>query len=300
MNVLVIWDKIFAVGENLKLTYYLVVAMIIHVRDRLLPNDMAACAEILTKYPKEANVDLIIRHSLYMLNPQKYDCPANAFVNVVSSMRRRPAPTIVYSNLPPRASNPNVSSSPRRLQNDYRRQTARATRATKTDNDGIVEGYLMDDPNVLKIQLQDSVNIMAVSRMKLVQYLSVLRRYIPGNRIDELNQVLDGIEELCSLLEPKFQYVFENAAAPVDPAFEASDEFSVNQPIPSTSRSAPPIRANEVPNFRFNETVNDENIKTPFQKSVEMKSFHSKTIEKVDQTQFPIIDPPKERDSDSQ
>lgn len=37
---------------------------------------------------------------------------------------------------------------------------------------------------------------MAIGRLKLTQYLSVLRKYIPGESSHELHQTIDGIEEV--------------------------------------------------------------------------------------------------------
>jgi TBC1 domain family protein 5 len=96
---------------------------------------------------------------------------------------------------------------------------------------GIVDGYLVDDPQILRMELQDTFNLMSVSRLKLMQYVKTLRKYIPGHQVDELHQTLDGIEELCSLLKPK-HHLFLNVAGPVDTAIEATNEtsFKTRQP----------------------------------------------------------------------
>jgi len=46
------------------------------------------------------------------------------------------------------------------------------------------------------MELQHAHNIMTISRMKLLKYITVLRKHIPGNLIDDANQALDGMEEV--------------------------------------------------------------------------------------------------------
>lgn len=40
---------------------------------------------------------------------------------------------------------------------------------------------------------------MSISRLKLLNYLKILRKHIPGNTTDELHQAMDGIEEVGTL-----------------------------------------------------------------------------------------------------
>lgn len=86
---------------------------------------------------------------------------------------------------------------------------------------GIVDGYLEDvsissssssgklmfstflilvkpfqSPEVLRIQLDNAQTVMSISRLKLINYLKVLRKHIPGNSTDEIHQAMDGIEEV--------------------------------------------------------------------------------------------------------
>lgn len=49
---------------------------------------------------------------------------------------------------------------------------------------------------MLKMQLQNAQTIMAIGRLKLMQYLTTLRKYIPGDASHELHQAIDGIEEV--------------------------------------------------------------------------------------------------------
>lgn len=202
-----------------------------------------------------------------------------------------------------------MPSTSRKSSDDIRQETAKVTfqqvkKAQPNQNeDGIVDGYMLDDPEVIKMELQDSYNIMAVSRIKLLQYLTVLRKYIPGNQVDELHQTLDGIEELCSLLKPKHQYLF-NVAAPVDPAFEADDDDTLEAGAVALSpRSFPltvkkpnkPTEAYEVPNNRVSK--NTSQILQRNRKEVEMNVIRASNIGCPDLSQYPQNDPVGERRS---
>lgn len=275
------------------------------------------------RYPQNADVMLIIRHALYMKSPDIYQCPPNAFVYVVNSIKQRhkmsqsPTKTISHTKIfPPsalaamavansRAYQTQASTLQRKSSEEIRQETAKVTvqqvKKTHTNDDGIVDGYMLDDPEVLKMELQDSYNIMAVSRIKLLQYLTVLRKYIPGNQVDELHQTLDGIEELCSLLKPKHQYLF-NVAAPVDPAFEADDDDTLEGgAMALTPRSFPlsvkkpknQTEAYEVPNNRVSKTAS--HMLQRNRREVEMNVIRQSAVGCLDPSQYPQNDPVGER-----
>lgn len=269
------------------------------------------------RYPQNADVGLIIRHALYMIYPEKYQCPPNAFVYVVNSMkqtqRTKPSPQRMPTKIFPVSamaamaivnatdyrSKPPLS--PKKSSDEIRQETAKATmqqvKRTQTDEDGVVDGFMLDDPEVIKMELQDSYNIMSVSRIKLLQYVTTLRKYIPGNQVDELHQTLDGIEELCSLLKPKRQYLF-NVAAPVDPAFEADDEDTL-EPGSGSPRSFPlsvkkrTKTAYELPSNRVSKTTSQ--MLQQNRKEVEMNVIRQSTVGMLDQSQYPQNDPVGER-----
>jgi TBC1 domain family protein 5 len=266
------------------------------------------------RYPTNADVSLIIRHALYMCDPDKHQCPPNAFVYVINSMKQRQNyPTRVYPPLATIAAPKPGLPSPRKMSEDIRRETAKMTRKSQSSEDpSIVEGYTLNDPEVLKIELQDSYNVMAVSRLKLLQYLTILRRYIPGNQVDELHQTLDGIEELCSLLKPKNQYLFSSNALPVDAAFEADDDevlcetavaASTSLNTNNTQQRTFPIakRTNsasyEVPNVRINRQTSQLLQKN--RKEVEMDLIRSSVIGCVDLSQYPQENPAADRRNSS-
>lgn len=270
------------------------------------------------RYPQNADVMLIIRHALFMIYPEKYQCPPNAFVYVVNSMKQnhkakqspqRMQSTKIFpvsamaamaiANATDYRLKPPLS--PKKSSEEIRQEAAKVTvqqvKKTHANEDGIVDGFMLDDPEVIKMELQDSYNIMSVSRIKLLQYVTVLRKYIPGNQVDELHQTLDGIEELCSLLKPKRQYLF-NVAAPVDPAFEADDEDTLEGAMASP-RSFPLSvqRQNkptyEVPNNRVSKNANQ--MLQQNRKEVEMNVIRQSAVGMFDSSQYPQNDPVGER-----
>lgn len=262
------------------------------------------------RYPPNVDVSLIIRHALYMQSPDKYQCPPNAFVYVISSMkqfhRMQSSPTRKYPLENSKDLRPQASTMNRKSSEEMRQETARVTvqqiKKSHSGEDGIVDGYSLDDPEVLKMELQDSYNIMSVSRIKLLQYVTILRKYIPGNQIDELHQTLDGIEELCSLLKPKHQYLFNVDVAPVDPAFEADDDEAF-EAIALSSKSFPisvrktgnPSDGYEVPTNRVPRNVGK--ILQRNRKEVEMNVIRQSTIGYLDPSKYPQGDPVGERQS---
>ena len=284
------------------------------------------------RYPQNADVMLIIRHALYMKSPDRYQCPPNAFVYVINSVKQhhkiKQSPTRPANRPERRSTIPTTKIFPvsaigamaianaadirarheqqRKASEDIRNETAKVTvqqvqKAHSQDNDGIVDGYVLDDPEVLKMELQDSYNIMAVSRIKLLQYVTTLRKYIPGNQVDEIHQTLDGIEELCSLLKPKNQYLF-NVPAPVDPAFEADDEDTLEGAAMALSSHSFPLNvkkpnkqagAYEVPNNRVSKNASRMLLRN--KKEVEMNVIRQSTVGCLDKTQYPQNDPVGER-----
>lgn len=272
------------------------------------------------RYPQNADVMLIIKHALYMKSPNKYQCPPNAFVYVVSSvkqhhkqkqspLRSRQHPKIAPSSaIEYRGKLATPVGTSEEIRQEAAKANAQQLKKSHSQDDGIVEGFKLNDPEVMKMKLQDSYNIMSVSRMKLLQYLSILRKHIPGNQIDELHQTLDGIEELCSLLKPKHPYMF-NEAAPVDPAFEADDEDTLepgamsSNPFPVSPRSFPvnvkkpnkQTEPYEVPNNRVSK--NTSQLLQSNRREVEMNVIRNSAIGYLDPSQYPSNDPVGERRS---
>lgn len=85
---------------------------------------------------------------------------------------------------------------------------------------------------------------MSITRFKLTQYLAVLRTHIPPGKTaasDNVHQAMDGIEELCSLLQikPAAGDFGHHQSLPVECAFEAA-AMSTYRPTAELPVSPPP------------------------------------------------------------
>lgn len=72
--------------------------------------------------------------------------------------------------------------------------------------------YLSQSSEVLKIQLQNAHIVMTITRSKLMQYLAVFRKHIPGDSTHELHQTMDGIEEVSLIFQFIYNKIITNNA----------------------------------------------------------------------------------------
>lgn len=163
---------------------------------------------------------------------------------------------------------------------------------------------------MLKLQLQNAHTVMTISRLKLMQYLAVFRKHIPGDSLHELHQTMDGIEEvrasafyeiyflrisftcffvisqLCELLKIKQNTPYE-LPAPVEPAFEANEaaaSFSkkqekrpVAEPADEQTPNVVKIPVGSVPPLQVapsipRKTLSDAQAKREFVRTIQMEN----------------------------
>jgi hypothetical protein len=75
------------------------------------------------------------------------------------------------------------------------------TAGRRSDADAsIVDGFTLDDPAVLRKELHEAHAMIYLCRMKLSQYHTLLHRSFASTASAEVLQVLEGLQELCSLL----------------------------------------------------------------------------------------------------
>lgn len=174
-----------------------------------------------------------------MKSPIEFELPPNVFSHVTSMNQSR------IRNSPRRT--PNISKKAPPSLAVYKKSSfdKPSDFYRQRNKDEVVDGYLIDDPEVLKVELHDAHNIIEVTRLKLLQYLSVFRKHFPDNKTDELYQTLDGIEELCALLNMKKNSfgIEVKEDIPIDPAFEPDDNDTLKgnmfepRPFPFTYSS---------------------------------------------------------------
>lgn len=257
-DLLILWDAIFAVDEKFVLTNYVVVSMLITIRDRIVSHDYTTCLTHLMKYPNTIDISHIIKLALHIKSPQQYENPLNGHRGEVATLPRvskTPHSHIETSTnrRPSTSVNRNIQTSPAIVQpsqetlarvNGIHKQTARAAVKTAAQAHsigepdlGIVDGYRENDPEVSILTLQHAQSIMSISRYKLIGYLATIRRNLPDNTHENVRQSLDGIEEICSLLKNCYSTYSSSMpiSCPVEPAFEAGEAaaaaISLHKPL---------------------------------------------------------------------
>ncbi|CAD6993923.1 TBC1 domain family member 5 isoform X1 [Ceratitis capitata] len=243
LDLLIIWDAIFADSDHFNLPNYILVAMLIRIRDKLLLSDQTTCLTYLMRYPTNVDVNLILRHALHMLQPKRFERPSNAFVYYTSNKQGAVKGIIPISR---KASDPETSyKSPKsgshssgehiyrmdeqitKLQTqNAANSAAQFRRDVSEDANAVAEGYSKNSLDLINLELQNAQTIISIARTKLQSYISTIKNNIPGNSSKELLQALDGIDELCGFLDVKFVFPIHATRPPIDEALEANEQVN--------------------------------------------------------------------------
>lgn len=238
LDLLILWDAIFAEDEQFNLTSYVVVAMLITIREKIINSDYTSCLTFLMKYPNTIDISMIIKLALHIKSPQKYENPFYGSRGEVATLPRKIQKSQYIETSTNKFYESNASSTAQLNQetmarvNGIQKKSARATVKNAAQSQignehdlGIVEGYRENDPEVSILTLQHAQSIMSISRYKLIQYVSAMRKNLPENTNPIVHQSLDGIEEICSLLKNCYSTYAAtiNIPCPVEPAFEANE-----------------------------------------------------------------------------
>ncbi|EDV93155.1 TBC1 domain family member 5 [Drosophila grimshawi] len=263
IDLLVLWDAIFADSDRFDLPNYILVAMLVHIRDKLLLSDYTSSLTYLMRYPSNVDVNLVLRHALHMLNPKQFDYPVNAFSCVsfadnlaaaaasAAAASAAIAPTPFKSQRVHTNSESSTGASGSHINRQITYMQARnaeslsALAKLQDTNRMAMDGHLADSPELLRLELKNAHTVIKIARSKLLNYLSTVRRHMDkqqGN--EELNRTLDGIEELCSFLDVKFIFPMHARTTPIDEALEANERKQsavkpTNNPTMSNSQQMP-------------------------------------------------------------
>lgn len=278
-DLLIVWDAIFATDKNFELVNYLCVAMLIRIRDKLLYSDYTTTLMYLMRYPSDVDVTLIIRHALHMYAPEKYHRPEGIFVYTANQrlpsklLKQRDKLLPNNNQLSHRQKKSKKVASERIQVQTTKTVLTKASDAPKIDTDTqVFDGYAENDPENFKLELQHANHIMEISRNKLLGYVHTLRINLPHSSNDHVYNAVDGIEELCLLLQPKH--------TAVEKAFEAEES------IIKHNASKPVIQRQ--PSFTF---LNAHRILPPIQELKQLNNINNK----VNLENLPKIDPTMER-----
>ncbi|XP_017000760.2 TBC1 domain family member 5 [Drosophila takahashii] len=259
LDLLLLWDAIFADSDRFDLPNYILVAMLVHIRDKLLLSDYTTSLTYLMRYPGNVDVHLVLRHALFMLNPKQFDYPPNAFtcVSFANSSAGKEVP-------PPAGQRPRTSSETssgtnsgsqidRQITFMQERNAANSSALAKLHDTHRVamDGYLENSPELLRLELKNAQTVIKIARSKLQNYLGTVRHHVgkQANGNEELSRTLDGIEELCSFLDVKFMFPLHARSAPIDQALEANEQKQLNTIAipPKATPSATPATAPVAP-----------------------------------------------------
>ncbi|KAH8310586.1 hypothetical protein KR044_002053 [Drosophila immigrans] len=242
LDLLLLWDAIFADSDRFDLPNYILVAMLVHIRDKLLLSDYTTSLTYLMRYPSHVDVNLVLRHALHMQNPKQFECPTNAFncisfTNNSNPQAQEPQPASESHAITPRVRTTSEASTigigihiDRQITYMQARNAADSSALAKlSDVHGVaMDGYLEDSPELLRLELKNAQTVIKIARSKLVSYLTTVRQHMGKQSNEELNRTLDGIEELCSFLDLKFVFPLHARSAPIDKADEANERKQLN------------------------------------------------------------------------
>ncbi|XP_064553101.1 TBC1 domain family member 5 [Drosophila montana] len=252
LDLLLLWDAIFADSDRFDLPNYILVAMLVHIRDKLLLSDYTTSMTYLMRYPSHVDVNLVLRHALHMLNPKQFDYPANAF-SCVSFSNNLPAAGAPASESPGTNQRVRTSSESSNVASGShidrhitymkaRNAEFSAALAKLQDvNHVAMDGYLADSPELMRLELKNAQTVIKIARSKLLNYLNTVRQHMGKQGNEELNRTLDGIEELCSFLDVKFVFPLHARTAPIDEALEANERKQLNTTRSNSAVSTPAI-----------------------------------------------------------
>lgn len=287
LDLLMLWDAIFADSDRFDLPNYILVAMLIRIRDKLLLNDYTTCLTYLMRYPNNVDINLILRHALHMQNPKKFDRPANAFIYFTMNTESSQTPSSSSSSsssqkfIPgsapiTRKNLPNSTTS--QLKKGKQTATEKRQRSTSLSNDNlaaiarlkatpesdrvIIDGYSENSPELLRLELKNAQTIINISRNKLQNYLETIKKHTSTKQSEELGKALDGIEELCSLLDVKFVFPYNSRTQQIDQALEADEsrQFKSMSPETQIRPAAVPLTNGRNSGFEFRRLEESEII----------------------------------------
>lgn len=259
------------------------------------------------KYPSNVDIHFILKHALYMYFPKPL--PVNTVT--LSGQVKYQKKQIKQSTALPRSRNNSLPESSKlshkknpstlsdlQLQQAKKMAKFSHLQSTTGANGPVINGISENSKELMNLELRHAQDIILITQHKLSQYLTTFRKHINRNHSEELNQAVEGIEELCALLDVKFTSTNDVLTAPVDAALEADEDkrrersSSLAEPhlkVEETTRSSSTDseRAKyEVPDLKDNSKMFGR------KKSVEMKTFLSEWQQiDLEENGEPIMDP---------
>ncbi|XP_014093200.3 TBC1 domain family member 5 isoform X1 [Bactrocera oleae] len=242
LDLLVIWDAIFADSDHFNLPNYILVAMLIRIRDKLLLSDQTSCLTYLMRYPTNVDVNLILRHALHMLMPKRFERPTNAFIYFTNNKQKGAMQNVrgssfsytESSDTSPRGSSTSKGDNVAKMDQHIAKlqsqnaadSAARLRKHVAEEGSAIAEGLSKNSQELINLELRNAQTIISIARNKLQLYVATMKKHIQEKSSRELLQALDGIEELCGFLDVKFVFPIHATRPPIDEAMEANEQVN--------------------------------------------------------------------------
>lgn len=250
------------------------------------------------KYPSNVDINLILKHALYMYFPktkpiQAVDLPVQVkYQKKSSSLPRSRNNSMSEPSKVQQKKNPSALSE---LQLQQAKKLARLNHLQSITgvNGPVINGISENSRELMSMELRHAQDIIMITQHKLTKYLSTFRKHINRNHPEEMNQAVEGIEELCALLDVKFSSA-SDFSAPVDAALEANEDkrrdssTSLVEKLPKEvkNRNGSEKTQYEVPEVKDNSQLFGK------KKSVEMKTFLSEWQQiEVEEDGDQVLDP---------
>ncbi|XP_065335048.1 TBC1 domain family member 5-like isoform X2 [Cloeon dipterum] len=245
-DLLVLWDAIFAEfnGRKFMLVDFIVVAMLLAIKNRLINGDNTTCLTLLMRYPGAVDISSIIDHSLYLMEPDKYCLPAStAFQNLPvitiggqTNLNRGPLKLKQTNSLKePMSEQQSIQDKKNKVSKKSNPLSKRIGKISSsrwgkqavaqdanTDN-SIVEGFPPDDPLLVMTELSRAVQLIKDSHAQLSHHLAILESINIGAE-DHVKISLEGVKGFWMLNQQRKQVKSNHL-------FNPSSQASKNQKL---------------------------------------------------------------------
>lgn len=250
------------------------------------------------KYPSNVDINFILKHALYMYFPK----PKLAKTVEVSGQVKYQKKPITQSSRSRNNSLPESSKFTQKkvhstlsdLQLQQAKKLARLSHLQSITgvNGTVINGISENSRELMNLELRHAQDIIMITQHKLTQYLGTFRKHIKKNHSEELNQAVEGIEELCALLDVKFTSTNDVFLAPVDSALEANEDKRRERSASLVVEPHPP-KDDKLKNDKYEVPETKDNSKLfGKKKSVEMTTFLSEWQQiEVEEASDQVIDP---------
>uniref|UniRef100_A0A8D9DYU4 TBC1 domain family member 5 n=1 Tax=Cacopsylla melanoneura TaxID=428564 RepID=A0A8D9DYU4_9HEMI len=216
-DLLVLWDVIFA--ESFELVNYVVVAMLVAIRDQVISSDHIECLSYLMRYPPGIDVNSIIEHALHLKYPNLYP-------------EYEPSP----SPEPTPATDSNTKKAKKKnKEKRYKFLNIKSRNKMNPTGPDIMEALPIAEETENTVSAHSQLayyrDIMIKCHSKLSECSTRIECNQNHSKAPVMNQVLRDIKQVCSLLEVAHLSPPRTPRSLIEFASEANESRSSPQPL---------------------------------------------------------------------